>query len=507
MIPMTKNNLTLAALLGLAAMVSSCSTAPTIVARPEKLQFPELSFQPPHARQYRVPLKSGPVAYVVPDRELPLVNISILVRCGEYLDPAGKEGLAGLTGALLYQGGTEKLTANELEERAAFLAAQFQTAVEGTAGNVSLNLLSKDLDEGLGLLRDILVTPRFQADKLQLRKDQTAQAMKQRNDDSAGIEGREAGNLAYGEKFWANRDVTSNSLAAITRDDLVAFHRRWFHPANFVVAVSGDFDRDAMIARLEKLFADWPFRGETPPPVPADAAFAAPGVYLVNKDVNQGRVSLMLPGILRDDPDLFAAGIMNDILGGGGFTSRIVNRVRTEEGLAYSAGSSLSGGTYFPTPFTASCQTQSRKVAYAVSLILAELKRMAAEPVTDEEIRTSIKSKIESFPRAFASKAQTAGLFAQEEFTGRFATNPDFYQNYRDKIRAVTKADIQRVARRLLHPDRVALLIVGQRDEILQGHPGHAARLHDFAGGNVIELPLRDPQTLEPQGRPRPVTK
>lgn len=493
--------LTLLPSLFFAAMAATAE----IPARPEQLQFPELHFDPPAAAQYRVELQSGPVAYVVPDRELPLVNISILVRCGKYLDPVGQEGLASLTGVLLFQGGTERLTASELEEQAAFLAAQFRTSVDATSGNVSLNLLSKDLDEGLGLLREILTTPRFQEDKLRLRKDQMFQEMRQRNDETAAIEGREIGCLGLGERFWTNRDFTSNSLAAISRDDLRAFHRRWFHPRNFVLAVSGDFERDAMIARLEKLFADWPFPGETPPPIPAQPEFAAPGVYLVHKEVNQGRVAVLLPGLMRDDPDHLAAVVMNDILGGGGFTSRIMNRVRTEEGLAYSAGSSLQGGTYFPTPLIASLQTKSGTVPYAIAIVLEELKRMAAEPVTEDELSGTVAGMIERFPRAFASKAQVAGLFAQEEFTGRYARDPDYFQNYRARLRAITRDDVQRVARRLLHPERAVVLVVGHRDEILRGHPNHPQRLHRVAPGPVTELALRDPFTLEPLAPPRPL--
>jgi zinc protease len=479
--------------------------ADSIPDRPEKLTYPPLEFQPPDAAQFRVTLRSGPVAYVVPDRELPLVNISILVRCGEYLDPAGKEGLASLTGAMLSRGGTTNLTADELDERLAFLAAQLGTGVESTAGNISLNLLAKDLDEGFGLLRDILTAPGFQEDKLALRKDQMTQEMRQRNDDSGSIEGREVGMTAFGQGFWLNRDFTAKSLEAIKRDDLVQFHRRWFHPANFVVAVSGDFERDAMVARLERLFAQWPFRGETPPPIPTNTAFAAPGVYLVNKDVNQGRVSILLPGLMRDDPDYFAGMIMNDILGGGGFTSRIMNRVRTEEGLAYSAGSALPGGVYFAPPFSASFQTKSRTVPYAVSLVLGEMQHMTTEPVSDQELQTTVNGIIERFPRAFSSKSQVAALFAQDEFTGRHAKDPNYWRTYRDKVRAVTKADIQRVAARVLQPDRVAVVVVGQRDDILRGHPNHPQRLHDLAGGQVTELPLRDPFTLQPLAAPKPV--
>jgi len=255
---------------GLVAFAPSpARAADAIPDRPEKLKFPDLNFQPPDAKQYRVTLKSGPVAYVIPDRELPLVNISVMVRCGDYLDPAGKEGLANLTGALMVLGGTTNMTASELDERLAFLAAQLGTSVGDTAGNASLNLLSKDLDEGLGLLRDVLTTPRFQEDKLKLRKDQTLQEMRQRNDDSSSIEGREFGHLAYGDAFWANRDITAKSLESITREDLIQFHHRWFHPANFIIAASGDFDRDTMIAKLEKLFGNWPFKGEIPPTLPS----------------------------------------------------------------------------------------------------------------------------------------------------------------------------------------------------------------------------------------------
>src|SRR5262249_20956909 len=168
----------------------------------------------------------------------------------------------------------------------------------------SLNLLSQDLNEGLAILREVLTAPRFQEDKFALRKQQVLQAMKRRNDDSAEIEGRELGFLARGEHFWSNRYATEASLNAVTLEDLRAFYRKWFHPANFVVAVSGDFERDTMIQQLEKLFADWPFTGERSPPIPANPQFAQPGVYLIDKDVPQGRVAVMLPGVQRDNPDI-----------------------------------------------------------------------------------------------------------------------------------------------------------------------------------------------------------
>jgi zinc protease len=174
--------------------------------------------------------------------------------------------------------------------------------------------------------------------------------------------------------------------------------------------------------------------------------------------------------------------------------------VRTQEGLAYSVWSRFPGGVYYPLTFSVEFQSKSRTVAYAASLCAEEIKKISVAPVTDEELNIARRAFIESFPHQFETKAQTADLFAQDEFTGRYASDPQYWKNYRAKVAAVTAADVQRVAQKYLTPDKLAVLVVGNKDDILLGYPGHPAKLSDL--GNIIAVPLPDPLTLQPPVNP-----
>jgi len=491
---------TLSSLLALALLLlapaSLAAQAPAqIPARPSELKFKPLSYTPPKREQYRHVLPNGVVVYAVEDHDLPLVNVSLLVRAGAYLEPAGKEGLAGLAGSQMRAGGTTSKTAEQFDEAADFLAAAINSFVGGTQGGANLNVLAKDFDAGLALYFDMLKNPAFQEDRLKLAKSQLLQQMERRNDRTDQIEEREWSRLLQGTDHFSTKQTTKQSVESLTRADLLAFHQKYYHPGNFIFAVSGDFETKQMLAKLDAAMKGWAATKEAAPEVPKPTHAPVAGVYGVHKpDVNQGRVSIGHTGSLRDNPDAIALDIMSDILGGGGFTSRITSRVRSDEGLAYSAGSFYGLGVYYPGDFRATFQSKSQTVAQAADIVIEEINRIRTTKVSAEELETAKNYAVEIFPRFFATAGQIAGTFAADEFTKRPA---DYWDKYRDRVRAVTADDVQRVAQQYLQPDKLVVLVVGNLDDITKGNPDRPQHsLVKLSGGRLRRIPLPDPLTM-----------
>ena len=283
-----------------------------IPAHPRELKFSPLTYEPPKLSQYRRVLSNGVVAYLAEDHDFPLVTVSAIIRTGEYLDPKGKEGLAVMMASQMRAGGTTRLNAEAFDEEAAFLAANISSGMSDTQASASLNCLSKDLDRVLELFSEMLRTPGFQQDRIDLYKNQTIQAMERRNDQTGEIQSREWARLMRGDNHFSTARDTKSSVDSITRQDLLDFHKQYYHPGNFLFAVSGDFNSQAMIAKLEKMLSDWPASKTQVPPVPKPSYVPQPGVYMVNKpDVNQGRVSMGHLGTMRDNPDFYALSIMD----------------------------------------------------------------------------------------------------------------------------------------------------------------------------------------------------
>lgn len=461
--------------------------------RPEDIEFKPLEFHPPEATDYRHEINGVPV-YLAPSHEFPLIDITFTFRGGSYLDPQGKAGLASATGAMIRRGGSARLDAETLDEEFDFLAAQASTGMGDNSAFAAMNSLSSNFDESFALFMDMLREPRFQEDRFQIYKDEVLERMRQRNDDASPILSREWAKLMYGEDSHVGRVPTIDDLNSITVDDLRSMHARVFQPGNLIIGVSGDFDEQEMLAKLEAALGSWA-RGERIPPPPAPDSSFQPGVYHVEKDIPQGKVNIGMRAVERDHPDAIPLDIMNFVLGGSGFTSRITKKVRSDEGLAYSAGSGLITSPWYPGEFRASVQSKNRTVALSIKLILDEIDRIRTEPITPEELATAQSYLIETFPRAFESKAGMVSLFVNDEWTDRPA---DYWETYRDKVRSVTTEEVQRVAQKHLDPNLMAIMVVGKWEEIEGGDLEGRASMENFFDGQVQHKPLLDPLTQKP---------
>jgi len=488
-----------AALVFLLAAGAAAIPAQDIPEHPDRLKYPALKFEVPDAAAMRTTLSTGTPAYLIEDAALPIVDLRILIRGGSFDQPPGKEGVADLTADLMRTGGTTSKDPNAVDEEIDFLAANVSIGMEDVSGSASLSILSKDLDKGLAILMDLLRNPTFRQDKLDTLKAQTLDALKSRNDRTASIEAREVNLLFYGPEYPINRLPTKASIESITREDLKAYHAAWVHPSRFIVAAAGAFKKDALVAKLEAAFKEWPAAGGgAPAPVTAPKVThqAKPGIYCFNKEgknITQGRVTMGHMGVDLRHPDVQAIRVMSYILGAGGFSSRLMQRVRSQEGLAYDVRSDLRPGLVYPFPFKILYQSKSESCAYAASICLEEVARIRKEGVTPEELQAAQQFYLDAFPGLFFStKMQTAGTFAAAELMG---FPKDYYVTYREKIARLTTGDILRVAQEHLHPEKFAWVVVGNIAAIQAGYGTHPVKLADL--GNVIPMSLADPLTLE----------
>jgi len=474
-----------------AAALAAPALAQPIPKHPRDLVLPPLEFTLPDPGPLRIELRCGAVVYLAEDHELPLVTLRGGVRGGSYLDPKGKEGLSALTGSLMRLGGAGPLDARAIDARLEFLAADLDVSLGDTTGSFGFDCLAKDLPETLSLFANVLRSPRFDEDRVGLVKRQSLDAMAERNDDAEDVAAREWGFLLREDDHFENAYSTKASIEAISREDLDATRARLFHPRNMVLALSGDFERAKAIELLEAALAGFestPF--EPLPPVPAPRRDPLRGLFFVEKDVPQAQVIVGGKGIRRDDPDAFAFLVMDEILGGDSFGARLVRRIRSDEGLAYTVESSVDPGIHYPGEWAVSFQTKSASVARGLAIVFEELKRLRTEAVPAAELEGAKKSLALKFPAYFPSRLVTLAAYAAEELTGR---DPRYWSTWRERVQAVTAEDVLRAAGRL---DPSTILVVGRRADVDRGDPARPEKLADFAPGGVVPRPLRDPMTL-----------
>ncbi|MCW5980867.1 MAG: insulinase family protein [Bryobacteraceae bacterium] len=428
--------------------------------------YQELKYPP--LPQVKIPeiavytLSNGMKLYLLENHELPLVGGFALVRTGNLFDPPGKIGLADLTGEVMRTGGTRDKPGDEIDVQLENIAASVEAGIGETSGTVSFNCLRENVDEVLQVFKAVLTEPEFRQDKVDLAKTQSRSIIARRNDNPSAIASREFSSILYGRDTPYGWDVEYEHVDRIARDDMVAFHKRYFFPANIMLALQGDFAAPAMKDKLEKLFADWNVQQPPVPAFPPVQAKPSPGVFLATKeDVNQTFFRIgHLAGVLKDE-DYPALQVVADILGGG-FSSRLFRKVRTELGYAYSVGANWGANYNHPGAFSISGSTKSESTTATIETILGEVERIRTGEVTDEELKTAKEKVLNSFVFNFDQPGKTLNRLVIYEYHGY---PKDFIFQYQKAVESVTKAEILEAAKKRLNPDQLSIVAVGKPSE------------------------------------------
>lgn len=453
-------------LLAVTAFAQQPAAKKTTTAAPREwnqIKFPQLrDVKLPDIKRYT--LENGIRLFVVEDHRLPLVDGFAMLRTGSRWEPAEKTGLASITGNVMRTGGTKTKTGDQLDEELEAIAASVETGISLTSGSASFSALKGDEDKALAIFADVLMNPEFRQDKIDLAKNFARTSIERRNDDPGDINAREFRKLLYGPQSAYGRHTEYSTIEAVRRDDLIQFHRRFYHPNNVMIGISGDVNAEEIRQKVEKAFAAWkPAPQLQIPPLPDVRPPAAAAVNFVRKtDVNQTSVRIgHIDGLIKD-PDYFALDVMAEILAAGGFSSRITKKVRSQMGLAYAAGGDWAAEYDYPGSFSIFVGTKSESTVTAIEAVLAELRKIREAEVTDEELRIAKESILNSFVFNFVQPAQVMRRIMTYIY---FGYPENFLDQYKENVEKVTKADVLRVAQKHVQPDRVTILAVGNDKE------------------------------------------
>lgn len=439
----------------LATAITSAYAVDQSTANPRTMKFPELNFQIPAAE--RVVLECGMPVYLLRDTELPIINMTAMVRVGSVYEPAVKSGLSGILGNVMRSGGAGGLTPEKMDDELEFMASAVESSIGSDMGTVSLTALKKNFSRTLRIFSDVLLRPDFSEDRLTIARRQAIEGLRRQNDDPKEIAGREINRAIYAG-HPLGEVTTFESINSITRQDVVDFHRRFYRLDNMILSVSGDFDRTVLLKELNSVFKPEIQRGALAVPnIPQPEQLFKGEVLYGKKDVNQTVIRMGHLGLTKDTPDIYAVRLLDYILGGS-FTSRLTIEIRTNQGLAYNVGSHFDIGRRFTGSFIAETETKAESSGKAITLMKHIIADLTKEPVSDAELNAAREYMINSFMFGFTSPASIVTQRARLEYYGY----PDGYlERYRDNIAKVTKTDILNAARKYLHPDSFKLVVIG----------------------------------------------
>jgi len=408
----------------------------------------------------RVELPGGMVVYFLEDHDFPIVDMRAMIRVGSIYDPPEKVGLASITGQVMRTGGTTHIDGDALDLKLESMGASVEVSIGSTQGTATASVLSENVADGVSLLADVLRNPAFPQEKIDLAKKQERTDIASRNDEALDIAIREALALVYGPDHPYARHTEYATIDAITRDDLVEFHRTYFHPDRAILTVYGDFQTSRMKKLLTDAFAGWPTATSPLPPDPVVKPTDVTGLFVADKEKTTNTVILVgQEGMRYDDPDYPAMQVYHSVMGTSGFASRLMNEIRSKRGLAYATGSSSGAGIHHPGAQLFYAITQIDSTASTLTYLDQEIERSLTEPFSEEEMRLGKDAILNSLVFDLSSKGAVLNRMAAYEFYGYPI---DFLTRYQEGVSNATADEVLAAARRQIRYPEMATLIVGE---------------------------------------------
>jgi len=409
----------------------------------------------------RTVLNNGLVLLTSEQRALPMVSIELLIDAGSRNEPADQAGLANLTSTLLTHG-TQKRSATQISEALDFMGASLSTGAGEDVATVSMTVLKKDLAAGLELLAEILTQSNFPQAEIDRQKQAVIASIKAREEDPGAVAATAFAAVLFPKSPYGRPvEGTEATVKGLQQKSLQEFYNRNYRPNRTIIAVVGDVAEQEIAQALNKAMKGWAkgTPGKKPAP-PAEIGKAQ--TVRISKDLTQANIVLGHNGAVRGNPDYYAIQVMNYIMGGGGFSSRAMDSIRNERGLAYSVysyfGAEKSHGS-----FQFVMQTKNETALQAIQIAKEEMGRMREQPVSEQELNDAKDYLTGSFPLRFDTNRKVAGFLAQVEY---YELGLDYPERYADLIRKVTRDDVLRVARQYLHPEDLTLVIVANRKKV-----------------------------------------
>lgn len=409
----------------------------------------------------RIVLENGMVLLLSEKHSLPMVTVNVAIQAGNRAEPEDKPGLASITASLLTQG-TSKRSSAQISKEIDFIGGSLSSSGGEDFASVSLRVLSKDLSTGVALLADVLMHPSFDQKEID-RKVRTSLAEIQRQKEeprivaSDAFEKRVFGNHPYGR----TGDDVAVYLPRLTRQEILSFYSTRYKPNNTVIAVVGDVSEQQIVSLLNESFRAWKEQKEPLVAQPQTPAIDKTIVQKIDKKITQANIVMGHRGISRENIDYYAVSVMNYILGGGGFSSRLMDTIRDNKGLAYDVHSFFSAQKEAGA-FTITIQTKNESANDVIKETLKEIEKIQSLPVSDKELADAKAYLTGSFPLRMDTSGKIAGILSAIEL---YNLGLDYPERYPSFINSVTKEDILRVAKKYLHPEKMVIVVVADQEK------------------------------------------